>query len=345
MLRVFIQSVVSLHTVILCAVVGMRLLAPAVMEERPHLLLNIHTARYNAVAMYDVKFRQHVILTHDWLLSAPIRGDRILTADSHDEKLFNLRTLESTPILSQRITSDYNWSPDGRYLIYAAKHPSIIVSYDTHTLTGTTIVDYLWDVMNPSLSPDGEVMAFIMSNYNRMEWRNIYTIDLTSSQQRSELETYHWNGEMFAPILSPDGNKIAYVRRDSAETALHVLDIHSGINRTLMSTSEDSIVRLSSPEVDWLPGTNHILYTVQSGRRFVSVNLHLIDTSTGADEQLTTGQWINDMEPSPDGQYIAILRLSGTDDIISLYNVNSGERYRILPDIYSVSNPHWITLP
>ncbi|MEL6268487.1 MAG: hypothetical protein AAFR22_01630, partial [Chloroflexota bacterium] len=179
MLRVFIQAVVSLHTVILCAVVGMRLLAPVMTEERPHLLLAAYTGSMNYTVIHDTQYHQTVRLTPGWFISASTDGNYITQSVMSEYKLILDMQTQNQVRLDRRPNYNSTWSNDGtRFLL---EENGDIYWFDTRNMESVPIANYSWTEKYAAWSPDDEWLSFVISHPD--DWENLFirsTTDLDS---------------------------------------------------------------------------------------------------------------------------------------------------------------------
>ncbi|MEM6283780.1 MAG: hypothetical protein AAF787_16435, partial [Chloroflexota bacterium] len=218
MLRVFIQAVVSLHTVILCAVVGMRLLAPVVTEERPHLLLQALSgpadAPENNIVLYDIVFRQSAPLIEGILRSAPENGRYILYWNDGMFLLYHVSSGEQTTVDLQQ-SADMVWSHNGTGIAYYADDR--VWLFDTETLTRTPVSPINTPAKRIFWLPDDEEIVFL--SHVRIEWRT--ATGETFPVRADDHAQYRFGGHMTREMeLSPDGTHIAYVVSSSQRLML-----------------------------------------------------------------------------------------------------------------------------
>ena len=115
--------------------------------------------------------------------------------------------------------------------------------------------DYHYDIKTaaePSLSPDGKSVAFSVKRFERgetAEFSSVYVQEIPSGARRQLSE----NAE--SPAWSPDGTRVAFLRKDSnGKTQLWVADAAGGAERLL--TSHDRGVDVPA----WAPDSKRIAY-------------------------------------------------------------------------------------
>jgi Tol biopolymer transport system component/imidazolonepropionase-like amidohydrolase len=147
---------------------------------------------------------------------------------------------------SSRDVNSPTWSPDGEY-IYARKHfvetrslgAGEVWMYHVTGGGGLQVTDRgaTWqkDAGEPALSPDGTVLYYskdmtpgITFEYNKDPYAGIYAIlrrDLETGEERT---VTGGPGGAITPQPSPDGTKLAFIRRVRLNTVLHLRDLATG---------------------------------------------------------------------------------------------------------------------
>ncbi len=142
------------------------------------------------------------------------------------------------------------WSPDGNYIV-ARKHftsgrslgAGEIWIYHKNGGRGMVLTkrpNDQKDLGEPAFSPDGRYVYFSQDatpgkrfHYSKDSEKGIYKI------KRYDRQTGDWKiiisgmGGAIRPTPSPDGKKIAYIRRDDFQTSLYLYDLKSGSHRKL----------------------------------------------------------------------------------------------------------------
>jgi imidazolonepropionase-like amidohydrolase/Tol biopolymer transport system component len=137
------------------------------------------------------------------------------------------------------------WSPDGNYL-YARHHfvkerslgAGEIWMYHLGGADGLQVTEKLSfqkDAGEPSISPDGHYLYYSKDvspgdnfEYNKDPNGAIYTIvrrDLSTGEERRIVEV---QGGAVTPLSSPDGKRLAFIRRVRLESVLHLRDLETG---------------------------------------------------------------------------------------------------------------------
>ena len=169
-------------------------------------------------------------------------GDNIWVMDSDGENASQI-TKESFRLLNNAI-----WTPDGEYII-AKKHFSSTRSlgageiwmYHKSGGSGIQLVEKKnaqQDIGEPSISPDGRYVYYSEDNYpggffqyNKDPNSQIYVIR-RYDREKGDIETITGGGGGAArPQISPDGTRMAFVRRVRTKSVLYIRDIESGIEK------------------------------------------------------------------------------------------------------------------
>jgi Tol biopolymer transport system component len=142
------------------------------------------------------------------------------------------------------------------------------------------------------------------------------------------LSTLGEPGRLSTMALSPDGQRVAYGRRDStgALQNIWVADLARGVSSRLTFGALDS-------DAAWSPDGNEIAFaSVRGGRK----SLYAMSSTGGAERPLlaSTGPQLSMDAWSPDGQFVLYhvattrelmaLRLSGQPELISVVKPNTG---------------------
>jgi Tol biopolymer transport system component len=227
------------------------------------------------------------------------------------------------------INSQANWSPDGKYLAFAAKRGPrdeiLVVDVDRNKVVKRIEVE-LSGVTTPSWSPDGQQLVF--TGYEG-GLSDLYIVKRDGTGFRRLTE------DKFAdlhPVWSPDGNTIAFATDRGPETDFRKLsvgnwrialyDLATGSVRVL-----DRMDRGKNVSPQWSPDGRSIAFV--SDRNGVS-NVFLYDLDSNDLFQLTdfyTGaQGITPLSP-------VLSWASGADRLAFVY-FESGKY-----DVYSITNP------
>lgn len=190
---------------------------------------------------------------------------------------------------SFRLLSSPQWTPDGDYLV-ARKHFTHTRSLGAgeiwmyHRMGGTGLQltekeSWTSDQNEPALSPDGRWVYYSRSgpfDYNRNVHAGIYQINrFDRSTGRIEPVT-RTSGGAVRPTPSPDGRKLAFVRRMGTETVLMIRDLKTGRERILFrgldrDQQETWAIHGLYPAFSWTPDNLHIVISFGGGFHRISL--------------------------------------------------------------------------
>ncbi|WP_120716482.1 amidohydrolase family protein [Tsuneonella amylolytica] len=195
---------------------------------------------------------------------------------------------------SFRLLNQPNWSPDGRYIV-AKKH------FTTQRSAGTGEV-WLYSVAGgsgvklvarpseafqkeqgePIFSPDGKRIYYTkaISAGNTFAYAQdslqgafeIESFDLATGETRSEVGGF---GGAVRPTPSPDGTRIAFIRRDKDQSQLWAKDIATGVERMIYGDLDADLQETWAvygfyPNMDWTPDSRSVVFW--SGGKLRRVN-------------------------------------------------------------------------
>jgi imidazolonepropionase-like amidohydrolase/Tol biopolymer transport system component len=168
------------------------------------------------------------------------------------------------------------WSADGDY-IYARRHfvkerslgAGEIWMYHaggpSDGLQVTERVGWQKDNGEPDISPDGRYLYYSKDvtpgttfEYNKDPNGTIYAVmrrDLVTGRERRAISV---QGGSVAPLVSPDGKTLAYIRRVRLKSALFLRDIESGRDRELFANVDKDLQEAWAihglyPQYAWMP--------------------------------------------------------------------------------------------
>lgn len=211
--------------------------------------------------------------------------------------------------------SDAAWSPDGEYL--AVRHRETDTSsigtwelwlHDRLGGDGVRLTDKTAQAASePAFSPDGRFVYYSSRaarySYNQDPNLGIWQVwryDRTTGQNRPLTGEA---GGVVRPTPSPDGTRLAVVRRQRGQTVLEILDLATGALRATgivldPDEQEGFGVNGNYPRMDWFPGSRHLLLSAHGG-------LWKVDASTGQRQQIefaadTTHEILEAVRPQRD---------------------------------------------
>lgn len=207
---------------------------------------------------------------------------------------------EAKPVTEEsfRLLNSPNWSPDGQYIV-ARKHFTGQRSLGSgemwlyHVSGGgglqmTNKPNDQKDVGEPVMSPDGRYLYYSQDvtggdtfEYNKDPHAGIYAIKrLDRVEQRTETLLRGWGGAV-RPTPSPDGKKLAYVRRQGLATALVIHDLDSGREYPIYTKLERDMQETWAihgvyPSMAWTPDNASVVF-------WAAGKIRRVDIKTGND--------------------------------------------------------------
>lgn len=136
------------------------------------------------------------------------------------------------------------------------------------------------------------------------------------------------------PSVAPNGSRVAYSRIIDGRSHIEILDLNT--NETERVVEVDAWELASQPQ--WMPDGRHLLFSML--RINLGRDLFVLDTETGAIEQLSADRAIDDFPyPSPDGNWVYYA--SDRDGFFNIYalDLQSGESWRVTRVTTGVFNP------
>ncbi|AMO73214.1 amidohydrolase family protein [Sphingorhabdus sp. M41] len=183
-----------------------------------------------------------------------------------------------------RLLNQPSWSPDGRYVV-AKKHFTTQRSLGTGEIWiyhvsgggGVQLVKkpsekHQKELGEPIYAPDGKSVyytknitpggTFIYAQDSNSDLFNIEKYDLESGEVITAVSGL---GGSVRPNPSPDGKKIAFVRREMTQSKLYVKDLESGIERKIYDDLDQDVQETWAvtgvyPNMDWTPDSREIVF-------------------------------------------------------------------------------------
>ena len=183
-----------------------------------------------------------------------------------------------------RLLNQPTWSPDGRF-IAAKKHFTTGRSLGTGEIWlyhvsgggGVQVVERASEALQkelgePVFAPDGSAIYYTRNTtsgpifeYAQDSNAGIFAIerhDLATGEVTTAVSGY---GGAVRPAPSPDGQELAFVRRDKDQSQLWVKDLASGRERMIygqldLDVQETWAVTGVYPNIDWLPDSSGIVF-------------------------------------------------------------------------------------
>ncbi len=181
-----------------------------------------------------------------------------------------------------RLLNNAAWSPDGNYFV-AKKHFSSTRSLGSGELwlyhisggSGVQLVEKpndQQDLGQPFISPDGRYVYYSQSvypggyfQYNKDPNSQIYVINRYDRETGEIKRITGGPGGAISPTISPDGSKMAFVRRVRTKSVLFVRDLDSGIEKPVyanLSKDQQEAWAIFGPyvNIDWTPDNRHLVF-------------------------------------------------------------------------------------
>lgn len=204
----------------------------------------------------------------------------LMTADGTDRRQLTKE--------KDQFPTNPTWTPDGDYVV-AKRH-----LVDTRSLGGGEI--WAWhreggkgvlliekesftsDKNEPAVSPDGRWIYFSHAppfDYNRNVHAGIFEISRYDRQTGKTQQVTGAAGGAVRPIPSPDGKRLAFIRRIGTKTVLFVRDLENGTEQPIFDDldkdqMETWTVHGAFPVYDWTPDSQRIV--ISSRGKIVSVD-------------------------------------------------------------------------
>ncbi|QDF65493.1 amidohydrolase family protein [Shewanella sp. SNU WT4] len=193
-----------------------------------------------------------------------------------------------------RLLNSPAWSPDSQYLV-ARKHFTAERSLGAgevwmyHVAGGEGIKlterpNDQKDLGEPAFSPDGRYIYFSQDDtpgktfhYSKDSVQGIYTIKRYDRDTGDIDILLQGTGGAIRPTPSPDGTKLAFIRRDGFQSTLYLLDLESGKIDKLYSDldrdmQETWAIHGVYPHMSWRPDNQAIRFWAKGKIRELSLN-------------------------------------------------------------------------
>jgi len=195
-----------------------------------------------------------------------------------------------------RLLNQPSWSPDGRYVV-AKKHFTTQRSLGTGEIWvyhvsgggGVQLVEkpsekHQKELGEPIYAPDGKSVyytknitpggTFIYAQDSNSDLFNIEKYDLETGEITTAVSGL---GGSVRPNPSPDGKKIAFVRREMTQSKLYVKDLESGMERKVYDDLDQDVQETWAvtgvyPNMDWTPDSREIVFWAGGKIRRVSAD-------------------------------------------------------------------------
>jgi len=271
------------------------------------------------------------------------------------------------------------WTPDGEFIAARKGYVSArsipagsIWLYHRSGGEGVELVERLHgeqsqkNIAEPAFSTDGRYMYYSVDTtegrvwqYNKDANKGVFAIKRLDRETGETETVVAGPGGAIRPVLSPDGGKLAFVRRNPTEltSRLMVKDLESGIETTVVDEisrdmQETSGDRGNYPDFDWMPdGESLVLwsqgklheYGLDGSAR--TIEFHIKDTrkvhpaleqKTPVAPEMVDVSMLRWNQASPDGEHAAYQALG----YIWIEDLASGQRRRL-----TEQDEHWEFYP
>ena len=213
-------------------------------------------------------------------------GDNIWIMDNNGE---NARQLTKE---SFRLLNNPTWTPDGQYIV-ARKHFTSERSLGAgemwlyHAGGGegvqlTKRKNDQQDAGEPCVSPDSRYVYFSEDmagggffQYNKDPNSQIYIIRRYDRETGTVENVIQGPGGAVRPQISPDGKKLAFVRRVRTKSVLYIHELATGIQTPVydqLSKDQQEVWAIFGvyPNYNWLPDNKHVV--IWAGGKIIKVN-------------------------------------------------------------------------
>ena len=205
--------------------------------------------------------------------------------------------------------------------------------------TVTPVVTNVGEKHTPSLSPDGQHLAFAWNGGEAGPYFSIYakivgTEELLRLTKQTSID--------FNPVWSPDGHYIAFCRIQKGETGIYIIPALGGAERRVRKTlwGEQEFYQVAdASRLSWSPDGKLLAFSDRASRN-EPASIFLLSLDSLEVRRLTSplgSRWASDPAFSPDGQTLAFLNTSQVFTEIYTVPVSGGQAQRL------VSNgiDHW----
>ena len=225
---------------------------------------------------------------------------------------------------SFRLLNNASWTPDGNYLV-ARKHFTSARSLGAgeiwmYHITGGSGIQLTerpndqQDKGQPVVSSDGRYVYYSQDvypggffQYNKDPNSQIYVINRYDREEGNIERITGGPGGAISPTVSPDGKKLAFVKRVRTKSVLYVRDLETGIERPVydnMSYDQQQAWAIFGPytNMSWTPDGSYLVFWAKGG-------IHKLNVSNYSVEEIPFTAQVNqtiadvvhfEFDPAPD---------------------------------------------
>ena len=195
---------------------------------------------------------------------------------------------------SFRLLNNAFWTPDGNYLV-ARKHFTSARSLGAgeiwmYHITGGSGIQLTerpndqQDKGQPFVSPNGRYVYYSQDvypggffQYNKDPNSQIYVINRYDREEGRVERITGGPGGAISPTISPDGNKMAFIKRVRTKSVLYLRDLDTGIERPVfdgLSRDQQEAWAIFGPytNFNWTPDGSHLIFWANGGIHKLNVN-------------------------------------------------------------------------
>lgn len=201
---------------------------------------------------------------------------------------------------SFRLLNNAVWTEDGEYLI-ARKHFTSTRSLGAGELwkyhntggSGIQLVERMndqQDLGQPFLSPEGEYIFYSqdvypggMFQYDKDPNSQIYVINRYDRETGETERVTGGSGGAISPTISPDGDKMAFIKRVREKSVLYIRDLTTGEEWPVydeLSRDQQNAWAIFGPytNFNWTPDGDHLIFYARGKIRKLDVDSYEVET-------------------------------------------------------------------